>query len=568
MQRTLAMDCSFLRDTANLPAVFGFDVAVNSLLDALLRYGSFERYVLFHPPGWAADRIASLRTELRSDAEFVPTSITEIPAVLGRGEVSSWFQPDTSTELLRYRTAFTSAPLPFSTLIHIAWGPRLVRTQFLWLLLDGFAPCDSFVCTSRAVRDVTRATLDYLGEEMRRYCGAKLEFAGRLDLLPLGLDVDRFRPRPKREARQQVGWPDDAFIMLWFGRFSVVDKADLLPALRMFRALLNANPDRRLLFVLAGSDRRDVPFVPALQAFAEGLGIAEHVRVLDGPSQEIRETLFAAADVFTSPVDNLQETFGITVIEAMACGTPQVVSDWDGYKDTTVHGVTGYRIPTFWANCDGDDEAGSGVGGFGYQGYLFAQTVAVDLREYQRALQRLIDDADLCRAMSAASRQRALDVFAWEKVIGAYEELWMELEGIARRMRTSDLPRPPFLRAELCRRFDAFPTVVLDGNTPIEITTDGVLLATQAEPFPWHSPHERALLDATALCLMLDSVRQQPGTLDELAARFSEADDRRRPAALRALMWGLKHGLLACTAPCRIDQKAGFMVSRATPASI
>jgi hypothetical protein len=51
MARTLAMVCSFLRDTADLPSVFGFDVAVNGIVQALLQYSSYDRFIFFHPPG-------------------------------------------------------------------------------------------------------------------------------------------------------------------------------------------------------------------------------------------------------------------------------------------------------------------------------------------------------------------------------------------------------------------------------------------------------------------------------------------------------------------------------------
>ena len=44
--------------------------------------------------------------------------------------------------------------------------------------------------------------------------------------------------------------------------------------------------------------------------------------------------------------DNIQETFGITPIEAMSAGLPVVVSDWDGYRDTVRDGIDGFRIPT------------------------------------------------------------------------------------------------------------------------------------------------------------------------------------------------------------------------------
>jgi glycosyltransferase involved in cell wall biosynthesis len=44
--------------------------------------------------------------------------------------------------------------------------------------------------------------------------------------------------------------------------------------------------------------------------------------------------------------DNIQETFGIVPIEAMAAGLPVVVLDWDGYKNTVRDGIDGFRVPT------------------------------------------------------------------------------------------------------------------------------------------------------------------------------------------------------------------------------
>ena len=70
------------------------------------------------------------------------------------------------------------------------------------------------------------------------------------------------------------------------------------------------------------------------------------VITLDGRQASARQTAWAGADVFCSLSDNIQETFGIVPIEAMAAGLPVVVSDWDGYKDTVRHGVDGFRIPT------------------------------------------------------------------------------------------------------------------------------------------------------------------------------------------------------------------------------
>src|SRR5690606_14648837 len=59
-----------------------------------------------------------------------------------------------------------------------------------------------------------------------------------------------------------------------------------------------------------------------------------------------RREIWFASDIFTSLSDNIQETFGITPLEAMAAGLPVVVTDWDGYRETVRNGVDGFAVPT------------------------------------------------------------------------------------------------------------------------------------------------------------------------------------------------------------------------------
>ena len=68
--------------------------------------------------------------------------------------------------------------------------------------------------------------------------------------------------------------------------------------------------------------------------------------LLDGRDQGVRQGIWSAPDIFVSLVDNVQETFGLTPLEAMAAGLPVVASDWDGYRETVRHGVDGFLVPT------------------------------------------------------------------------------------------------------------------------------------------------------------------------------------------------------------------------------
>ena len=83
--------------------------------------------------------------------------------------------------------------------------------------------------------------------------GTKLAFRGHLEEIPLAVDEQRFCPLDRRECRQRFDLPDDAFVMLWVGRLSAIDKADLLPLVMVTQDLIRANPDRSIVLCIAGT---------------------------------------------------------------------------------------------------------------------------------------------------------------------------------------------------------------------------------------------------------------------------------------------------------------------------
>lgn len=155
------------------------------------------------------------------------------------------------------------------------------------------------------------------------------------------------------------------------------------------------------------------------------------VHIVDGRDADTRRQAWSAADLFTSLSDNIQETFGLTPIEAMATGLPVVVTDWNGYRDTIEDGVLGIAIPTISAAPgDGLDVVSRYRSGrFSYGGYIArtAQFTAVDIDAARDAYVRLIADPALRRKMGDAGRARAQSVYDWSVIIPAYEELWADL---------------------------------------------------------------------------------------------------------------------------------------------
>jgi D-inositol-3-phosphate glycosyltransferase len=88
-------------------------------------------------------------------------------------------------------------------------------------------------------------------------------------------------------------------------------------------------------------------------AHAARLGLQNDLRTFFACPPACLPSLYAACDVVVAPTDSPSETFGLTVAEAMAAGRPVVASDWDGYKELIVHGETGFKVRTDWADCLG-----------------------------------------------------------------------------------------------------------------------------------------------------------------------------------------------------------------------
>ena len=132
--------------------------------------------------------------------------------------------------------------------------------------------------------------------------------------------------------------------ILFVGRLSHHTKAHPFP---LFRAVQRAAlaTGRKVHLILSGWAHNPA----VLRAFHDGAAaFAPDVRVtfVDGTRPENRDAVWHAADIFSSLSDNIQETFGLVIVEAMACGLPVVASDWDGYRDLVTDGETGLLVPT------------------------------------------------------------------------------------------------------------------------------------------------------------------------------------------------------------------------------
>lgn len=149
----------------------------------------------------------------------------------------------------------------------------------------------------------------------------------RIVVIPNGLDLNVFYPEDKIAARKAFGIPLDKKIILFgAGRVSFPRKGFHLLCEAM-RELIKTHGDEYHMVVFGGDSRRMKLDIPAT-----ALGYI-------GKKSALR-TLYSAADVMIVP--SLEESFGQTVTEAMACATPVVSFEETGPASAIDHKENGY----------------------------------------------------------------------------------------------------------------------------------------------------------------------------------------------------------------------------------
>jgi glycosyltransferase involved in cell wall biosynthesis len=412
--------------------------------------------------------------------------------------------------------------------------------------MAGYRPSDASVCSSSAAREAIAALLRQVQESLAAEYTLKLPFRGRLEVIPLGVDTQVFKPGDREEARVRLGLPLHKLILLSLGRFSDQYKMDLEPLLEVFRQLHHACR-REILLVLAGGDSER--YSVRVQELAKELGLERDVQVLTNLPAVLPPLLYEAADLFVSVSDNVQEMFGQTPVEAMAAGLPVVVSDWDGYRETVIHGETGFRVPTVWGRCDADLCALSPLSPTMQEHALLAQSVAVDCGKLFEFLKLLVDDDALRKRMGEAARRRAIAEYCWSAVLRRYESLWAELADQAHSLPEAPERQLGFLRPDFTGAFGHFATRLLTPEARLRLTHLGAQAVRGRAPLRINPNlalyfNTVSLRQILALLLVAQRFRRpfRVGTaLKVLCGRHALSE----PAGLRHILWLIKHGLVS-----------------------
>ncbi len=519
----------------------GRGVANHQFLLALMRHGSFEGYHFFLP---TPEELRAFRSTFGAAAPG-GAPITSLPrrslverlddtpyTVFHLGDHVAGFQA-----LCSLRNERAAQPFPITALLHDISDQRVMQA-YLAMGLAGPRTHDAIICSSASGREVIRNCFHGLIEETRGRIQPPLSFPMRLPVLPLGVDTAALAAGDRVRGRSLTGIPIDHTVLLYVGRFSAHDKMDLFPLMHVMSRLLRETGRTDLTLLLAGS-RQGSPYVDMLKMLAQGMNIADRVQFVVDFDEESKPDIYAAADIYVSPCDNPQETFGLTVVEAMAAGLPVVVSDFDGYRDI-VPPYVGARIPTFVVGHSAELSDMAPLDDRGSTHLRLGQGVAVDLREMGLALSAMVSNPAMREAKGKAAARHAQREFDWANVIPQFEALWDELlaEALAVGPDLSGASNP--VRMDYARVFAHYPTRTLREDERFGRTGLGdAFLQTGRYPIYAEMTPVLDVAHVRSVVAALDEPASFRDLIDHLAGQSVDV-----ARARRTVLWALKHGLI------------------------
>ena len=423
------------------------------------------------------------------------------------------------------------------------------------LITSPIQPWDAVICTSHAVKQnvqkVLQAQVDYLQDRL----GVTKLILPKLPVIPLGIHTEdfNFSPVQQKKARNKLGIGNDELVVLFMGRLSFHAKAHPL-AMYQALALAAVKSGKRVKLIECGWHANQ--HIEASYKEAQKL-VCPNVEVitLDGRIPEEREKAWASADIFCSLSDNIQETFGITPIEAMATGLPVVVSDWDGYKDTVRDGIDGFRIPTLipQAGLAIDLAARHATGLDSYDMYCghTCALVSIDIEATTEAFYQLFLSKELREEMGQQGKIRAKQIFDWAVIIPMYENLWEELNHLRKQAHHTLAPSANHssnhspARMDPLSAFSGYASSITNDQTRFKLTNSNV-----DEALARYNTYATLSMVNYAKYLMpsqnevfqiFHELKSEPKTLLQIVTLFESA---RRPWIARSLVWLTKLGLL------------------------
>lgn len=366
--------------------------------------------------------------------------------------------------LIHLRNIHSKRPFPVTGVTH-SLNVKEASFHALKVCTAPTLPFDSIVCTSKCGKKVMQNLFE---ETQNNFNKTEIKYHGRMDVIPLGIDDDSKTVPGRSESRKALGIDDDSFVILSLGRLASDNKMDFAPFLATVKRLVDRNKDKKITLVIAGG--ADTHKQRLMTGLLRENKLEDITKLFFNFQDNKKQLFYSAADIYASPIDNFQETFGLSVIEAMANECAVVVSDFNGYSELVDHNINGIKIPTFWADTTKEFKDVSEIMNFSTYQLLLSQSVAVDFDNMLQALQELLEKPEKCSQLGKAAREKVKQNYFWSDIIKQYCTLWDELAQQAQENSIKvDKPKNPW-EIDYFSVFSHYPSKIVSNDSRIFLT--------------------------------------------------------------------------------------------------
>lgn len=435
-------------------SLFGAYIAMETFAKGLLKYGHFDEYHSY----FRDEILRSLSKDEIKKAYFTEKKlkIKKLKELLSSSKEYNLihFEIVRPFEEVIFRNMIQPRNIPVTRRIYtISTASHLRDFLHICLLNYGGRPYDSIIAPSKPAQETI---LDYLAD-IPKFTSKEFHYKGRVDVIPHGIDINDFKPKNKVESRKALKLPLNRIILLSVARISSESKMNYYRLLTMFSNLVKKTK-KKLLLLIAGSDKdKESKKIIEISKF---LNIYDKIKIITDFTDEDKLKILSSADIFISLSDNLQESFGISLIEAQSMELPIICTDWSDYKDIVDDGVNGYLIPVGWmASNRIEDVLESFMNPYNINVmHKISKDLKIDNELLIKKTLNLIDDKNLRIQFGKNAREKCIKCYSIRTVISNFEDLWDELFDIGRRDKKAYRDLQQILFYNYPKNFKSYPS--------------------------------------------------------------------------------------------------------------
>ncbi|MCP4050693.1 MAG: glycosyltransferase family 4 protein [bacterium] len=407
--------------------VTGANVAGSFILRALIKKNLKNK--IFIISSCNKKDFIKFRTGFSSDYNINHTDFYKLTPQISKitSPVISFFPGLDITRLLNIRNSL-GIQMPVIGLVHNISKKK--EFNILQSIVKNSTKIDSIICPSKS----TKKIIENYCQTLRKTIHLKTK------VIPYGINTKKFSPADNKEAlRKKHNLPLDKKIVLHLSRINPFSKMDILPLIKNFQEIISRNPDT--ILIIAGQVHV-VNYVNQIMLYVQRKNLSKKILFLPDINHQKREEYYQLSDIFVSLSDNISENFGLTVVEAMACGLPVIISDIASYKELISDGKEGFLIQTISAPVPNYDI---------YLGTLYErdfgdiniQSTVVNNKETREKLQLLLNNDTLRMQIGQAALKRTHKFYNEDKMIQRYQD---HFERMLESSQKSEIKKFPGLR--------------------------------------------------------------------------------------------------------------------------